>query len=139
MQIDLAQQHKISCISWTNSEKNITWKMKLWCILLTIRYNRNRRSWNIPTLFLCKIIQSCRKQSNNTWKTLTKKNIEKLLNQIFTNVKNENKSRIEVFIDENERKNDCVDRWQLFIKIFFYRKLLTLDSCQMLYMLNISD
>ena len=35
-------------------------------------------------------------------KTLTKKNIEKLLNEIFTTEKNESESRIEAFTDENE-------------------------------------
>ena len=37
-------------------------------------------------------------------KTLTKKTIEKLLNEIFLNDKNENESRIEAFIDKNKRK-----------------------------------
>ena len=35
-------------------------------------------------------------------KTLTKKTIEKPLNEIFTTNKDENESRIEAFIDENE-------------------------------------
>ena len=39
-----------------------------------------------------------------TDKTLTKKTIEKLLNEIFTTDKDENESRIEAFIDENEIK-----------------------------------
>ena len=37
-----------------------------------------------------------------TDKCLMKKSIGKLLNGIFTNEKNENKSRIKAFIDENE-------------------------------------
>ena len=37
-------------------------------------------------------------------KTLTKKTIEKLLNEIFTTDKDENESRIEAFKDENEIK-----------------------------------
>ena len=37
-------------------------------------------------------------------KTLTKKTIEKLLNEIFTSNKDENESRIAGFIDENEIK-----------------------------------
>ena len=37
-----------------------------------------------------------------TSKSLTKKTIEKLLNQIFRTEKNENKSRIEAFINENK-------------------------------------
>ena len=37
-------------------------------------------------------------------KTVTKKTIEKLLNEIFTTDKDENKSRIEAFIDENKIK-----------------------------------
>ena len=37
-------------------------------------------------------------------KTLTKNSIEKLINEIFLNDKNENKSRIEAFIGENEIK-----------------------------------
>ena len=40
-------------------------------------------------------------------KTLTKKTIEKLLNEIFTTDKYENESRIEVFIDESSRKRFC--------------------------------
>ena len=61
--------------------------------------------WNIETSFLSKFIQSCRKQSNNlNDKTLTKKTIEKLLNEIFTTKKNENESRIEAFIDDNKVK-----------------------------------
>ena len=39
-------------------------------------------------------------------KTLTKKTIEKLLNEIFTTDKDENESRIETFIDESEIKMD---------------------------------
>ena len=37
-------------------------------------------------------------------KTLTKKTIEELLNEIFTSNKDENESRIAGFIDENEIK-----------------------------------
>ena len=37
-------------------------------------------------------------------KNLKKKAIEKLLNKIFSNDKNENESRIEAFIDENKIK-----------------------------------
>ena len=37
-------------------------------------------------------------------KTVTKKRIEKLLNEIFTTDKDESKSRIEAFIDENKIK-----------------------------------
>ena len=37
-----------------------------------------------------------------TGKSLTKKTIEKLLNQIFRTEKNENESRIEAFINENK-------------------------------------
>ena len=39
-----------------------------------------------------------------TDKTLTKKTIEKLLNEIFITDKDENERRIEAFIDEKEIK-----------------------------------
>ena len=39
-----------------------------------------------------------------TDKTLTKKTIEKLLNEIFITDKDENERRIKAFIDENEIK-----------------------------------
>ena len=86
--------------------KKTTWKMRLLCTLLTISYKKQKQTLVKYFNFIFTQTFSILLKSSQTIsdKTLTKKNTEKLLNEIFTTDKDENESRIEAFIDENEIK-----------------------------------
>ena len=98
MQIDLEQQLKISCISW---------RIRSWCILLTISYKKQKQIDTCGIFQLYCYVNLFNPVENSqiiSDKTLTKKAIEKLLNETFATDKDENESRIEDFIYDSEIK-----------------------------------
>ena len=106
MQIDLAQQHKISCISWMNSEKKHNLKNEVTVHFVDDQLQKTETDTCgiFQLYFYVSLFNPVEKSQIISDKTVTKKKIEKLLNEIFTTEKDESKSRREAFIDENKIK-----------------------------------
>ena len=79
--------------------------MRLLFTLFTISYKKQKDICGIFQLyFYVNLFNPVENNQIISDKTLTKKTTEKLLNEIFTTDKDENKSRIETFTDENKTK-----------------------------------
>ena len=80
--------------------------MKLWCTLLTISSKKTETDTCgiFQLYFYVRLFNPVENSQIINDKTLTKKTIEKLFNEISTTDKDENESRIEAFIDESKIK-----------------------------------